>query len=69
MIEVSDRRFRERFAERCHAFLPFLLADHRQAVNVAEVSRMAIAASSDALLSASVPSKLKTMSFFMRLRF
>ena len=32
VIEVTDRRFRERFAKRRHAFLPFLLPDHRQAV-------------------------------------
>lgn len=37
MIEVFDRRFRERFAECCHAFLPFILTVHRETVYVAEV--------------------------------
>src|ERR1039457_3765791 len=37
VIEVTNRSFRERLAKRRHAFLPFLLTDRRQAVNVAEM--------------------------------
>src|SRR5579871_241080 len=37
VIEVSDRRFRERFAECRHAVLPFLFPDHREPLDVGEV--------------------------------
>ena len=37
VIEVSDRRFRERLAERRHAVLPFLIPDHREPFDVGEV--------------------------------
>src|SRR5579862_784514 len=38
VVDVLDGRFRERRAERRHPFLPFLVADHGQAVDVAEVT-------------------------------
>jgi len=37
VIEVSDRRFREWFAERRHAVLPPLFPDHREFLDVGEV--------------------------------
>jgi hypothetical protein len=37
VIEVSDRRFREWFAERRHAVLLFLFPDHREPLDVGEV--------------------------------
>ena len=37
VIGVTNCRFRERLAERRHPFLPFLLAYHRQTVDVAEM--------------------------------
>ena len=37
MVEVTDRRFRERLAKHCHAFLPFLIPDHREPFDVCEV--------------------------------
>ena len=40
VIEVSDRRFRERFAEHRHAVLPLLIPDHREPFDVAEVSNV-----------------------------
>jgi hypothetical protein len=37
VIEVSDRRFRERLAEGRHALLPLLFPDHREPFDVGEV--------------------------------
>ena len=37
MIEVLDRRFCERLAERRHALLPLLFPDHRELLDVGEV--------------------------------
>ena len=37
VIEVSDRRFRERLAECRHAMLPLLFPDHREPFDVGEV--------------------------------
>src|ERR1035437_1523144 len=37
VIEVSDRRFRERLAECRHALLPLLFPDHREALDIGEV--------------------------------
>ena len=39
VIEVSDRRFRERLAECRHALLPLLFPDHREPLDVGEVMR------------------------------
>jgi hypothetical protein len=37
MVEVSDRRFRERLAERRHAMLPLFVSDHREPLYVCKV--------------------------------
>ena len=37
MIEVSDRRFRERLAECRHALLPLLFPDHGESLDIGEV--------------------------------
>src|ERR1039458_1412844 len=37
VIEVSDRRFRERLEERRHAVLPLLIPDHREPFDVGEM--------------------------------
>jgi hypothetical protein len=37
VIEVLDRRFRERLAERCHAVLPFFFPYHCESINVGKV--------------------------------
>ena len=37
MIEVVDRRFGKRLAERRHALLPLLFPDHRESLDVGEI--------------------------------
>src|SRR5665213_2587992 len=40
VIEVRDRRFRKRLAERRHAMLPLLFRDHREPFDVGEVFKV-----------------------------